>query len=685
MSLSSITVAGITPDLSILGAYQRFIFPNTLNSCTLGTKNTFLPTLGNNSITNLELMNSNLNGFRLVHTTINGGTFGSLVLQSFIGNTPTNIWGTGEGGAFTFYLPIIFSNDINMGGFKINNLGTPIDPTDAATKAYVDGLPDQSITLTGAVTGTGIGTIATTFNGVVGIVNGGTGKTTATPYSIICGGTTSTGALQSVASLGTSGQVLTSQGTAALPIWTTAGSGTVTSITAGTGLTGGTITTSGTISLTNTTVTSGNYTYGNFTVNAQGQLTAASSGTTPLLPANNLSDVTNTSTARANLGLTNIATQSVTQNNVLIGGATNTITSTVLTNGQLLIGSTGLSPVASVPTNGTNISWTTGAGSLTANLSGQIALTNGGTNASLTASSGGIFYSTATSGAILAGTSTANQILLSGASTTPSWSSATYPSTTTINQLLYSSATNVLSGLATANNGVLVTSAGGVPSIGTTLPTVVQGNITSVGTIGSGTWNGSTITVPYGGTGITSTTPYSVICGGTTSTGALQSVASLGTSGQMLTSQGAGALPTWTTNAFCNILLSSASVTNIPTAGTYTKFLATTTSSLSNLFTATSNRMTYNGSIPINVQVTLSVDWSLAGGATTVSFTIFKNNNPITTYCSPITSTSGTTLSTALACLVPMVVTDFIEVWVTCGANNRNLTVTDMNFIAIQI
>jgi hypothetical protein len=50
-------------------------------------------------------------------------------------------------------------------------------------------------------------------------------------------------------------------------------------------------------------------------------------------------------------------------------------------------------------------------------------LSKGGTNANLTASNGGIFYSTGTAGAILSGTATANKILVSGASTTPAWTS----------------------------------------------------------------------------------------------------------------------------------------------------------------------------------------------------------------------------------------------------------------------
>jgi len=123
-----------------------------------------------------------------------------------------------------------------------------------------------------------------------------------------------------------------------------------------------------------------------------------------------------------------------------------------MTNGQLVIGSTGATPV---------VGSITGAGSIT-----------------VTPGAGTIQISSSAGGVVNPGTA---------------------------NELAYYATTgSAVSGLATANNGVLITSAGGVPSISSTLPTAVQGNITSVGTIGSGTWQGNTIAVGYGGTGATS-------------------------------------------------------------------------------------------------------------------------------------------------------------------------------------
>jgi len=57
------------------------------------------------------------------------------------------------------------------------------------------------------------------------VANGGTGRGTATAYAVLCGGTTTTGAQQSIASVGTAGQVLTSNGAGALPTFQAAGGG----------------------------------------------------------------------------------------------------------------------------------------------------------------------------------------------------------------------------------------------------------------------------------------------------------------------------------------------------------------------------------------------------------------------------------------------------------------------------
>lgn len=69
--------------------------------------------------------------------------------------------------------------------------------------------------------------------------------------------------------------------------------------------------------------------------------------------------------------------------------------------------------------------------------------------------------------------------------------------------------------------------------------------LVTTGTIGTGTWEATDVGAAHGGTGRSSHTAYAVICGGTTSTAAQQSIASVGSSGEVLTSNGAGALPTF--------------------------------------------------------------------------------------------------------------------------------------------
>lgn len=77
--------------------------------------------------------------------------------------------------------------------------------------------------------------------------------------------------------------------------------------------------------------------------------------------------------------------------------------------------------------------------------------------------------------------------------------------------------------------------------------------LANTGTSNNPTWdrinllNGVTGTLPVtnGGSGIASATAYAVLTGGTTSTNPFQSIASVGTSGQILTSNGAGFLPSF--------------------------------------------------------------------------------------------------------------------------------------------
>ena len=57
------------------------------------------------------------------------------------------------------------------------------------------------------------------------------------------------------------------------------------------------------------------------------------------------------------------------------------------------------------------------------------------------------------------------------------------------------------------------------------------------------------VEVAKGGLGGSSITPYAILCGGTTSTAPIQSVASLGSVGDVLTSNGANNLPTFQTSS----------------------------------------------------------------------------------------------------------------------------------------
>lgn len=161
---------------------------------------------------------------------------------------------------------------------------------------------------------------------------------------------------------------------------------------------------------------------------------------------------------------------SVAIGDLLYGSGVNTLSTLadVATGNALISGGVGVAPA-----------W--GKIALAAAVSGTLPLANGGTAAALTASNGGIFYSTGSAGAILSGTATARQMLQSGASATPAWSTTTWPATTTINRILYSSSASVIGEITSANSSILVTDSGGIPSLSTTLPAYTLGGTISGG------------------------------------------------------------------------------------------------------------------------------------------------------------------------------------------------------------
>lgn len=173
-----------------------------------------------------------------------------------------------------------------------------------------------------------------------------------------------------------------------------------------------------------------------------------------LLKVNNLSDVDSVSDARSNLGLTNVAIQTVTDHSVLVGGTSDSITSIAVgSTGQVLVGSTAADPAfaalgtnsgltqhgvllgqnnsaITAVTNGTTgqfLAAQTGADPqwsqvpLTSGVTGVLPIANGGTNASSMATTNGVTYFDGTR-LVTTTAGTAGQVLTSnGAGLAPTY------------------------------------------------------------------------------------------------------------------------------------------------------------------------------------------------------------------------------------------------------------------------
>lgn len=138
-----------------------------------------------------------------------------------------------------------------------------------------------------------------------------------------------------------------------------------------------------------------------------------------------------------------------------------------------------------------------------------------------------------------------------------------------------------LNSKAPSNNPVFTGTIGTPLTTSSIVSTDGSGNLTTLA---------DPLSVVHGGSGDSSHTAYAVLCGGTTSTAPVQSVSGVGSTGQALVSNGAGALPTWQN-------VSGSGTVNSGTAGQIAYYAGSgTTISGNTPLTISGTSLTLNGS-----------------------------------------------------------------------------------------
>lgn len=157
---------------------------------------------------------------------------------------------------------------------------------------------------------------------------------------------------------------------------------------------------------------------------------------------------------------------------------------------------------------------------LTTHVSGTLPATNGGTNSATALSGSSIMVSNGT-GIVQGAAGTTSTVLHGNAAGAPTYGAVALASevsgtlgvanggsgatTLTANGVLFGNGTSAVGALTPVNNAVVSYTGAGALQATTTLPSAVQANITTVGTIGTGVWQGTAISAGNGGTGFTGT------------------------------------------------------------------------------------------------------------------------------------------------------------------------------------
>ncbi len=277
-----------------------------------------------------------------------------------------------------------------------------------------------------------------------------------------------------------------------------------------------------------------------------------------------------------------------TNHEVQVGNTSGTLTGlTVGTNGQVLVGSTTANPVfATLGSNG-SLSYTTGAGTLSIAIAAPVSIANGGTNATSMTNTDGVVYYDGTR-LVTTTVGSATQVLTSnGPAVAPTFQSISASGALTTLNGDSGSATPTAGAITIAGGHNITTSATAstvtVNVSGTTNHAVQVGNSTNsltsltVGTNGqvllgstsadpvfatlTSTGGSITYTTGAGSLNIDLTSPVSIAHGGTNATsmtntdgvvyydGTRLVTTTVGTAGQILTSNGAGVAPTFQTGS----------------------------------------------------------------------------------------------------------------------------------------
>ena len=366
--------------------------------------------------------------------------------------------------------------------------------------------------------------------GIVAVLNGGTGGTSATAYAVVTGGTSATAPFQRVASPGTAGQALTSNGAGSLPSWQQTFTGLMEPLTSPV-----------TFSASPYSASAGQYvpadtTSGNVVINL------------PSSPAD-----------KAIVGIKHViqgGTNTVTWNTT--GGAVINKTGGGTT-GTLTLASQGvITQYAAAGTIWYVYSDDLPLGQLDARYvlesSLPLSVTLGGTGKGTLSTFGILAGGTATTTPVQQiATAAAGQVLTAtGVGTLPTFQANIGFSNpmTAHGDTIYENAAlapAALPGNTTSTKNFLTSTGSGGTANSPQWGTIASADVPVLNqsTTGMAANVTGVVAVANGGTGGTQATAYAVVTGGTAATTPFQTVSGAGTSGQVLTSAGAGALPAW--------------------------------------------------------------------------------------------------------------------------------------------